>query len=457
MDRTFRLATGLAVVRDRRSRVCGHRGGASGQPHAAGAVRLAADDRPMPADDGHQLLQRVRDRARVRDARIVSARRHRQGHDDRDRRLVRVADDQDDLSVYDATNLLPAPPLFNIITPAGAIPPWDPTNTDMVGWAEETTLDVEMAHTIAPGASILLVETPVSETEGVTGFPQIIEAENYVIDHHLGDVISQSFSATEQSFVNASGGFEPSQILGLQSSFENAAASGVTVLAATGDSGAADVGADESTYFNFPVVSFPPDDPLVTAVGGLNLSLNPFGSRTAPDTVWNDPNSICESPCAGNGGLSVVFTRPSFQDSVQSVVGGARGLPDVSLSASVSGAVNTYTSFVAPDAGVPGPGWYAEAGASEATPLFAGEVALADQIAGHGLGVINPYLYEMGDATNAGLSDITTGNNTVTVTQGGDTFVVPGYDAGPGYDLASGLGEPNASFPAQLAALATQP
>ncbi len=364
---------------------------------------------------------------------------------------------QNDLTVYDSTNLLPAPPLFNIITPAGKIPPWDPTNTDMVGWAEETTLDVEMAHTIAPGANILLVETPVSETEGVTGFPQIIEAENYVIDHHLGDVISQSFSATEQSFVNASGGFEPSQILGLQSSYENAAANGVTVLAATGDSGAADVGADESTYFDFPVVSFPPDDPLVTAVGGLNLSLNAFGGRTAPDTVWNDPNSICASPCAGNGGLSVVFSRPSFQDSVQSVVGGARGLPDVSLSASVSGAVNTYTSFVAPAAGVPGPGWYAEAGTSEATPLFAGEVALADQIAGRGLGVINPYLYEMGDATGSGLTDITTGNNTVTVSQAGDTFVVPGYSAGPGYDLASGIGEPNASFPAQLAALATAP
>jgi subtilase family serine protease len=362
-----------------------------------------------------------------------------------------------DLAVFDSANLLPAPPSFKVIAPAGAIPPFDPTNTDMVGWAEETTLDVEMAHTIAPGANILLVETPVSETEGITGFPQIIQAENYVIDNHLGDVISQSFSATEQSFVNASGGFDPDQILGLQSSYENAAANGVTVLAATGDSGAADVGVDGATYFNFPVVSFPPDDPQVTAVGGLNLWLNALGGRTAADTVWNDPNSVCASPCAGNGGLSVVFGRPSFQDSVQSVVGSDRGVPDVSLSASVSGAVNTYTSFTAPDAGVPGPGWYAEAGTSEATPLFAGEVALADQIAGHGLGVINPYLYEMGDGSGSGLTDITSGNNTVDVTQGGDTFVVSGYNAGPGYDLASGVGEPNASFPAQLAALATQP
>ena len=57
--------------------------------------------------------------------------------------------------------------------PAGAVPPFDPTNGDHVGWAQESTLDVEAAHAIAPGANILLVETPVAETEGVTGFPEM--------------------------------------------------------------------------------------------------------------------------------------------------------------------------------------------------------------------------------------------------------------------------------------------
>ena len=98
-----------------------------------------------------------------------------------------------DLKVFDQTFHFPAPPSLNVIQPAGQVPPYDPNNTDMVGWAGETTLDVEYAHTIAPGANILLVETPVSETEGVTGFPQIVTAENYVINHGLGDVISQSF------------------------------------------------------------------------------------------------------------------------------------------------------------------------------------------------------------------------------------------------------------------------
>src|SRR5579863_7085223 len=77
-----------------------------------------------------------------------------------------------DLGVFDKEFGLPAPPSFKIVTPAGKIPKWNPNDSDMTGWGGETTLDVEYAHTIAPGARILLVETPISETEGVQGFPQ---------------------------------------------------------------------------------------------------------------------------------------------------------------------------------------------------------------------------------------------------------------------------------------------
>ena len=121
-----------------------------------------------------------------------------------------------DLATYDAQYGLPAPPSFTIIQPAGPVPPYK-KNSDFDGWAGETTLDVQAAHTIAPGANILLVETPVSETEGVTGFPQIVRAENYVIDHHLGDVISQSFGATEETFPNAA------SVMALRSAYLNAA------------------------------------------------------------------------------------------------------------------------------------------------------------------------------------------------------------------------------------------
>ena len=145
-----------------------------------------------------------------------------------------------DLAVFDQQFKLPAPPSFRIITPSGLIPKWNQNDSDMTGWGGETTLDVEYAHTIAPGANILLVETPVSETEGVTGFPQIVKAENYVLKNHLGDVISQSFSATEQTF---SGGLKQIDQDNLRSAYITAAREkdGPTVLAASGDSGVADV------------------------------------------------------------------------------------------------------------------------------------------------------------------------------------------------------------------------
>jgi subtilase family serine protease len=106
---------------------------------------------------------------------------------------------QADLQTFDQEFGLPKPPHFDIITAAGTPPPFDPTDTadNVVGWAEETSLDVEYSHAMAPGANILLVETPTAETEGTVGFPEIVAAENYVINHNLGDVISQSFGASE--------------------------------------------------------------------------------------------------------------------------------------------------------------------------------------------------------------------------------------------------------------------
>ncbi len=179
-----------------------------------------------------------------------------------------------DLQTFDQDNHLPAPPSLQVISPAGAPPTWDPTlYPDQPGWAGETTLDVEVSHAIAPAANILLVTTPVDETEGVQGFPQIVQAENYVIDHHLGDVISQSFGATEETFQDANGNFDPSLILGLRSAYENAAANGVTVLDASGDAGATDVDLS-GDYYPFPVIDWPSSDPLVTSVGGTQLHLD---------------------------------------------------------------------------------------------------------------------------------------------------------------------------------------
>jgi subtilase family serine protease len=220
---------------------------------------------------------------------------------------------RNDLAAFDRAYRLPAPPKFGIIRPAGRIPAYDPASSDMVGWAGETTLDVEWAHAVAPGANLLLVETPVSETEGVHGFPQIIAAEKYVLNHHLGDVISQSFSATEDTFTNRA------QIQALRGAYQLADRDHVTVLTASGDSGATDLGLDQTTYYLFRVTSWPDSDPLVTGVGGTQLHFTAQGAPAAP-TVWNDTyntnaNAFTNSntgpnPLASGGGLSLFFHRP---------------------------------------------------------------------------------------------------------------------------------------------------
>jgi subtilase family serine protease len=358
-----------------------------------------------------------------------------------------------DLTVFDSAFRLPAPPSFTIIQPAGAVPPYDPGNSDMVGWAGETTLDVEWAHTIAPGASILLVETPVSETEGVHGFPQIVKAEQYVLSNHLGDVISQSFSATEETFPGKA------SVQALRAAYQQAARDNVTVLTASGDSGAADVKLDETTYYPYPVTSWPDSDPLVTGVGGTQLHLNAKGGPAAP-TVWNDTGNKAANefadgsqgpnPLAAGGGKSVLFSRPEYQNAVQPVVGAQRGVPDISMSAACDGAVDTYGTY----RGAP-PGWSPTCGTSEATPLFAGIVALADQVAGHRLGLINPALYRLAADGARGIVDVTSGSNTVSFTQGGSEHTIRGFPARRGYDLASGVGTVDALyFVFELASLA---
>jgi subtilase family serine protease len=360
---------------------------------------------------------------------------------------------RNDLGVFDQQFGLPAPPSFKIIRPAGPIPRYR-SSSEMISWAGETSLDVEYAHAIAPGASIVLVETPIAESEGVVGFPQIVKAEEYAIDHHLGGVISQSFGATENTF--------PSRALlrALRGAYTDAERNHVTVLAASGDNGATDVGPDGQTFYTFRVTDWPASDPLVTGVGGTQLHLDANGSRMSPDTVWNDTYSTPAqqfvfgdsgpSPLAGGGGKSVFFARPAYQNPVQKVVGRTRGVPDISMSAACNGSVDVYQSFGGQPAG-----WYPTCGTSEATPLFAGIVALADQVAHHPLGLINPALYAMAAQHQPGLVDVTRGGNTVSFTQGGRSHTVRGFTAGPGYDLASGVGTVNAAaFVPELASLA---
>jgi subtilase family serine protease len=349
-----------------------------------------------------------------------------------------------DLRAFDRAENVPNPPSLRIIRPAGKVPRYNPGNPSMVGWAGETTLDVEYAHAIAPGAKILLVETPGGGQAGTVSMAQIITAEKYVIRHHLGDVISQSFGATEQAIGSAA-------IRSLRSAYTAAYANHVTVLAASGDTGAAGLEANQESYYTHAVTSWPASDPLVTAIGGTHLNLDSSGNRNSADTVWNDTysknaNQLVNgtngpNPLGTGGGKSAVFARPSYQSKVRGITGGHRGLPDISMSAACSGAVNMYQTF----GGQP-PGWYAACGTSESSPLFAGIVALADQVAGHRLGLINPALYRLASQRAPGLVDVRSGNNTVSFRQGGKQHTVSGYRARAGYNLAAGLGTINAQL-----------
>ena len=126
--------------------------------------------------------------------------------------------------------------------------------------------------------------------------------------------------------------------------------------------------------------------------------LDAKGNRLSPDVTWNDGYG------ATGGGVSHIFARPAFQDAVRDIVGSHRGTPDISMSAAVDGGAVFYYSFcdysrADPTTGQPplcGPQWHIVGGTSEASPLFSGVVALADQAAGHSLGYLNPTLYGLG-------------------------------------------------------------
>lgn len=345
-----------------------------------------------------------------------------------------------DLQVFDQAYGLPSVDL-RIVTPAGAPPSFDVNNADMVGWATETTLDVEAAHAVAPEARIVLIETPTSETEGLQGFPEIIKAEQAVLAADRVDVLSQSFAATEQTFDSVA------RIQRLSSEiYPRAREAGVTVVSSSGDNGPTDDMLDMRSLYSYAVTSWPASDPLVTSVGGTRVLVGPDGRRLQPDSAWGGAGVSG----AGGGGRSIVFGQPAYQAPVAATARGRRAVPDVSLDADPATGLTIYGSFDGGD-------WSVGGGTSQAAPILAGIVALADQAAGKRIGFLNDALYALAShadhGASAGIVDVTSGSNSLP----GRT-AVPGYSAAAGYDLATGLGSVNAALfvPAIVRATAAQ-
>ncbi len=330
-----------------------------------------------------------------------------------------------DLSIFDSTFGLPDP-TFHIIAPDG-LTPFDINNADEVGWSGEIALDVQWAHAVAPSATIDLVLSK-SDMDA-----DILSATRFVIDHNLGDVISQSFGEGETCM-------DPTLQVQQHQLFAEATQKHITLFASSGDQGAAQPTCDGSSFFLS--ASTPASDPYVTGVGGTHLNADLTTGAYENETAWND------SFGASGGGFSTIYKRPGYQEHVPGI-DGWRGVPDVAYNADVNGGVLTHWGVgnIVYAGGSPTDPtlFFIFGGTSAGSPQWAGITALADQAAHHRLGFLNPAIYSIGrsDGYPQSFHDITVGNNTFTGAGGnGVTVTITGYETSPGWDPVTGWGTP---------------
>ena len=357
---------------------------------------------------------------------------------------------QSDLATQDAYFGL-APATLNVIYPDGPPDPTTPANRG--GWKGETTLDVLSAHAIAPAATIDLVVAKSNNDS------DILSATQYVADHDLGDVVSQSYGEAEQCMGN--------DLLAQQHKvFQQLTNEGITLLASSGDQGAGLPACDGNGYIK--AASSPATDPMVTAVGGTDLITTPPtgidchgqpattstsacpafevtpGGQWVSESVWNEGVGV-----AGGGGVSTVYSRPDFQAPVVKD-SHMREIPDIAYSASLGHSILIIMSCTPADTsacGAAGTFVFGFGGTSCGSPQWAGLVALADQMAGGRVGPINKTLYKLGKGNAAGtfFHDTTVGDNSVPADPSTPGTPITGFSAVPGWDAATGWGSPIAN------------
>jgi subtilase family serine protease len=321
-------------------------------------------------------------------------------------------------------------------------PPDATTPANRAGWKGETTLDVNTAHYIAPDAKIILVVAKSNNDA------DILSATKYVADNNLGDVVSQSYGEAEQCM--------DTSLLDEQNAlFQQMTNEGMTILASAGDNGAAQPSCDGSSLIK--AASTPASDPNVTAVGGTDLvataptgtqktstSASPSfekkpGGDYVSESVWNEGVGL-----SGGGGISTVYSQPSYQNGV--VSGSMREIPDVTYGASLGHSILVIMSCTAADTsacGAAGTFVFGFGGTSAGSPQWAGLVALADQLKGGRIGLMNPTLYALSNSSY--FHDVTTGNNSVPADSSVPGTPITGFSATKGWDAASGLGSPKAN------------
>ncbi len=294
----------------------------------------------------------------------------------------------------------------------------------------EPTLDIEDAIGLAPKASVDVYDGP-NTGQG------LYDTYSAIFNNDTSQVVSTSWGECESSLGSSLAASE-------NTLFQQAASQGQSVLAAAGDDGSeACHGQTGSTAL---AVLDPASQPYVTGVGGTTMNaLGPPPSQV----VWDTPGNGVDA--GGGGGVSTFWSMPAYQSSTPATVhvvnsnssavpcGAAAGsycreVPDVSADA------NPSTGYVIYYSG----SWEAVGGTSAAAPLWAALVALTNadtSCGGKPVGFANPSLYAIagGSSYSQAFQDITSGNNDATGTNNGL------YPAGPAYDMASGLGTPDAA------------
>jgi len=328
--------------------------------------------------------------------------------------------------------------------------------------ALEEAIDVESAHITAPAAHVVYVaancdEDPFGEVQ------DLLDAATRVVDQHLANVVSGSFSDDETLYSPADG-------TAWDLTFEQGALEGVGFDLASGDGGP-DLSPPVQTT---PTICFPSSSPWVTAVGGTTLEIGKNGAAIA-DYPWGDDATQVNAAGTGytapppgeflggsTGGLSAFFAEPAYQKPVVPAAlatgGGTstarRVVPDISANAEPSELIG-YTGAITTGAY----GQIVEGGTSAAAPLFAGLEADAIQATGHPLGFLNPALYQLsGTAALQAVSPVNPARPPMVIGaqpgigDGNNYLTILGEDQAPlqatrGYDDETGLGTASPSFP----------
>jgi subtilase family serine protease len=343
-----------------------------------------------------------------------------------------VTDLRQDMAAFDGLFHLRAARMRVVSTLAGSGSPW-------LAFGEEV-LDAEVVHALAPDANLVILLLPSTSLDNT---PNAVAAA--LAELRLGQALGGVMSISAAGQIGGEHCVSRAQAGHLNTALQAAVSRGLTVVAASGDIGAAAYQCDlYSALTGTPPVNpargvlLLASDPFVLSAGGTALTASHAGawiSETAWGLASGNPGNAGGSFQASGGGFSELFARPSYQAGVPGI-GAARGVPDVSADASDRTGVAVVFRNGTQDM------VQSHGGTSASAPIWAALIALADQYAGRHLGLVNPAIYQIARSPryHQAFHDITTGNNTVQF----PPTTVTGYQAALGWDPVTGWGSPDA-------------